>query len=160
MKRADRSVVAQKRWVRDSDKELYWRTKISEWKKSGLSIRAFCHQREIVETSFYAWRRELAIRDRESAEANAVSKETDIPDVVKDSRGRLIPVKFREHQKFSTEHSELETEDPTFVQLKLASTSHAEKKSQLDVVCPNGLVIRIDQDVDLNFVSRVISVLE
>lgn len=146
--------------MRDSDKEFYWRTKISEWKKSGLSIRAFCHQHDIVETSFYAWRREIAIRDRESADANTVSRHIDEPRVVKDSRGRLIPVKFREHQKLSTEQIEVKTENPAFVQLKVAEEAQTEVKSTLDIVCPNGLVIRIDQGADLDFVSRVVSSLE
>lgn len=161
MKKANRSVVAQKRWIRDSDKELYWRTKISEWKKSGLSIRAFCQKHEIVETSFYAWRREIAIRDREASRMNVSSIDADVPETVKDSRGRLIPVRFREHQQLPA-GAQTNANEPAFVQLKLAPNAAANEKrsSSVDVVCPNGFVLRIDQDVNLDFVSRVINALE
>jgi hypothetical protein len=39
---------------------------LREWRRSGLSVRDFCDWQELSEPSFYAWRRELAQRDRES----------------------------------------------------------------------------------------------
>jgi hypothetical protein len=44
-------------------KEQYWRRLLHQWRNSGLSIRAFCHDRSVSEPSFYAWRRTLAERD-------------------------------------------------------------------------------------------------
>ena len=44
--------------------EQFWRSAIGQWKQSGLSVRAFCAQRQLSQASFYAWRRELAKRDR------------------------------------------------------------------------------------------------
>ena len=46
-------------------KESYWRDLVHRQAHSQLSIRQFCSQQEIPEASFYAWRRELKLRDRE-----------------------------------------------------------------------------------------------
>ena len=50
---------------RDREKERGWRRAFKDWRRSGLSVREFCDWRSLSEASFYAWRRELAIRDRE-----------------------------------------------------------------------------------------------
>jgi transposase-like protein len=50
---------------RDGAKEAYWREQVERQVRSGLSVRAFCRERDLAENSFYAWRRELAVRDGE-----------------------------------------------------------------------------------------------
>jgi hypothetical protein len=62
-----------RRRVRSDEEVAYWRTAVDEWnalldearRAGGLlpSIRGFCRDRRLRETSFYWWRRELAIRD-------------------------------------------------------------------------------------------------
>ncbi len=64
------------------------------WQKSGLSVRVYCEEQGVVETSFYAWRRELAVRARESS-ATMIG---DSVGTVKDARGRTIPMRFRERE--------------------------------------------------------------
>jgi hypothetical protein len=56
---------------RDARKERRWRTLIDEHRRSGQSVRAFCRQQKIYESSFYHWRRELSLRDREAASDDA-----------------------------------------------------------------------------------------
>jgi len=48
---------------RDLAREQHWRDVVSEWRASGLSVRAFCSQRQLRESQFYGWRRELRRRD-------------------------------------------------------------------------------------------------
>lgn len=48
---------------RSSSKEQYWRTRVRQWRTSGLSVRAFCAERGLSEPSFYAWRRTLVERE-------------------------------------------------------------------------------------------------
>ncbi|CAG0992817.1 hypothetical protein PLCT2_02566 [Planctomycetaceae bacterium] len=58
---------------RNEEDVAYWRAAVGEWnapledarRAGGLlpSIRGFCRDRKLRETSFYWWRRELAIRD-------------------------------------------------------------------------------------------------
>lgn len=55
------------RGERDGAKERHWRRMIQRWERSGRTVRDFCTGEGVAEPSFYAWRRELAKRDRESA---------------------------------------------------------------------------------------------
>ena len=48
---------------RDPALERGWRERVARWSTSGLSVRAFCRQHGLVETSFYYWKRELQARD-------------------------------------------------------------------------------------------------
>jgi transposase-like protein len=52
------------RHSRDPKLERRWRDRIARWERSDLTVRDFCADHQISEPSFYAWRRELADRDR------------------------------------------------------------------------------------------------
>jgi transposase-like protein len=54
---------------RDAAREARWRELVAEQRGSGLSVRAFCRREQLAEASLYAWRRELARRDGEPAQA-------------------------------------------------------------------------------------------
>jgi hypothetical protein len=56
--------MSTKNW-RDPAKERFWRTTVRQWRRSGLSVRAFCQQQCLSEPNFYAWRRILAERQAE-----------------------------------------------------------------------------------------------
>jgi hypothetical protein len=62
--------MARPEW-RDPAKERFWRRMLGMWRRSGLTGRGFCAEHELSEPSFYAWRRELAVRDRERGLAHA-----------------------------------------------------------------------------------------
>jgi transposase len=49
---------------RDRAKERLWRQHLAAWRRSGLSVRAFCAAQGLSEPSFYSWRRMLTQRDR------------------------------------------------------------------------------------------------
>jgi len=48
---------------RDSDCEAFWRRSMAEFRKSGLTIRAFCQRWKLHESAFYFWRRTIQERD-------------------------------------------------------------------------------------------------
>ena len=48
---------------RDPALELAWRERVARWSTSGQSVRAFCQQHGLIETSFYYWKRELRARE-------------------------------------------------------------------------------------------------
>jgi len=52
---------------RDPAKERSWRHLLGLWRQGGLTVREFCAEHDLQEASFYAWRRELARRDRQRA---------------------------------------------------------------------------------------------
>jgi transposase len=45
-------------------REPYWRHVIARWKRSDLSVRAFCGAEGLNPMTFYWWRRELGRRDQ------------------------------------------------------------------------------------------------
>ena len=45
-------------------REPYWRQVIARWKRSGLSVRAFCGAEGLNPMTFYRWRKELGRRDQ------------------------------------------------------------------------------------------------
>jgi transposase-like protein len=47
---------------RDPRKEQQWRQWIDQWRRSGLSVQAFCRRHGLAPPSFYAWRRTLQQR--------------------------------------------------------------------------------------------------
>ena len=47
---------------RNPQREQFWREAMASWRKSGMSVRAFCARRALSEPSFYFWRRELRER--------------------------------------------------------------------------------------------------
>jgi transposase-like protein len=49
---------------RDPKLERRWRDLIARWKRSGISVSDFCIDQGVSESSFYAWKRELAARDQ------------------------------------------------------------------------------------------------
>ncbi len=60
---------------RNAEREQHWRGVFGEQESSGLSITAFCREREVSASSFFNWRRKLAERDRGVAHENAVERE-------------------------------------------------------------------------------------
>ena len=58
--------MARPEW-RDRGKERFWKQVIRRWRRSGLSVRAFCAGESLSEPSFYGWRRELARRDEQAS---------------------------------------------------------------------------------------------
>ena len=45
--------------TREPGREPHWRRVLARWRRSGLSVRAFCRAEGISEPSFYVWRRKL-----------------------------------------------------------------------------------------------------
>ena len=74
------------RGQRDPALERRWRERVAQWQASGLSVRAFCVQHGLIETSFYSWKRELRARDAAASTAAARSSSG------KKSRPAFIPL--------------------------------------------------------------------
>ena len=68
---------------RDGGKEQRWRDAIAKQQRGDESVRAFCRARQLHETSFYYWRREIGLRDRE-VQSKRTARPTLAPVVVID----------------------------------------------------------------------------
>lgn len=77
---------------RDLERERSWRALVDRQRLSGLSVRGFCRREVVSEASFYAWRRELLRRDRESSSGQRPDRESRVrPAVSRTSLGRKTP---------------------------------------------------------------------
>ena len=56
---------------RSGAKERSWRRLLQQWHRSGTTIRAFCAEHDVSETSFFLWRRTIAERDRQRGRSGA-----------------------------------------------------------------------------------------
>ena len=56
--------MSGRKWQRDLMKESLWRERVREQLASGLTVRGYCLREQLSEPSFYAWRKNLAKRDR------------------------------------------------------------------------------------------------
>jgi hypothetical protein len=123
-----------------------------------------------VETSFYAWRRELGIRDREQlnrAKGNA-KKAT-----VKDSRGHTIPLQCREAVPIVSDSQDIpENKRTPFVRLNIVDDKRDEESAKepaqavatkpigLTITTPSGYLISLNQIADIDLISAVVQKLE
>jgi transposase len=44
---------------RKAAKEHFWREHLAAWRRSGLSVRVYCHRHALAQPTFYLWRRNL-----------------------------------------------------------------------------------------------------
>ena len=61
---------------RNPERVRAWRERIDAWKRSGLSVNAFCRQRGLTRSNFDRWRRILA---SEPTKAKPSSSSTFVP---------------------------------------------------------------------------------
>jgi transposase len=54
------------RLQRDLKREQIWRRHLDKQRSSGLTVRAYCREHALRETSFFFWKKEIAKRDAES----------------------------------------------------------------------------------------------
>jgi len=120
------------RGQRDQGKERFWRRMQRQWQRSGLSVRAFCAEHGLVESLFYAWRRILAQRDRESARVSAARCRTSSDEVVAND----IPV---------------------FVPLRVIDAS---AQTAVEVVLERGRVVRVLRGFDAATLRQLLAILE
>lgn len=128
-------LACMSKYERDADKEAFWRLAFSEQRDSGLSVRAFCVREGLTQSSFYAWRRQLARRDAEGGSERAGS-----PKFVE-----VTPPEFPEAPP-----------EPPGVPPVVTSDDVA---SPLELVLPRGVVVRVPDRFDAKALRRVVEAL-
>jgi hypothetical protein len=84
---------------RDPAKEQFWRQTLAAWQDSGLSVTAFCRQRQLQLQSFFRWRKLLAQRDQP-----AVSAPTTAPSAAVAAAPAFVPVRLRHRLAEAGQH--------------------------------------------------------
>jgi hypothetical protein len=116
---------------RDPVKEKYWRRLLRQWQRSGLTARQFCDQQAISQPSLYAWRREIARRDRQPT--------TMLPTAHRADRAALTPAA-----------------SPTFVKLALEATA----PPAIEIVTADGRLLRVRPGFDADLLRQLLRLLE
>ena len=122
------------RGKRDGGKEQFWRRTLRQWRRSGMSVRAFCAEHGLAEPSFYEWRRIIAQRDREAPPVRAQPEQDNSQPAVPDG-----------------------DDAPVFVPLRVIDTS---TQATLEVVLERGRVVRVLRGFDAATLRQLLAVLE
>jgi len=123
-----RSDASKQRWIRDDKKEAFWRRHIETWKRSGLSKRAYCKSKNLSESSFNAWCREIELRDREKAtttNATALLEETE-----QQVANPFVPLR-------------LISSEPKCEQVESLPAMPEDAKQNVSILVPGGAVINV-----------------
>ena len=127
---------------RDLAKEQRWRELVAKHRDSDLSVREFCADAGVAENSFYAWRRELALRDAESADGADASEPK-----------KLKHVSTQPKRKSSTSSSGA----TAFVPVALSNLPHT---AAVEMALPSGVTLRVAAGCDEATLRTVLSALE
>ena len=134
-----RSDAAKQRWVRDDRKEAFWRAHVVAWKKSGLSKRSYCLKNDLSQSSFNAWSREIAIRDREKVSSASAQALLSPPK----GKNPFVPLRLLPEESAA--------ENPP------APAKPAGAVNGLEILVPGGAVIKIADRMSLDLVVDLFS---
>ncbi len=135
----------------------YWRSVFQQHVDSGLSIRRFCQENGISQSTFFAWRKKLK---KESSLAN-----DDRPRTSEGSPGGKSPVKQPAGVKtasLASRRDDQPTASPSmsFVAVKLPVESKLVESDPIEVVHPQGYVVRIASRANLDCLPRIFQILD
>ncbi|AMV29235.1 hypothetical protein VT84_33530 [Gemmata sp. SH-PL17] len=133
--------------LRDPKLEQFWRATVAKWATSGRNIRDFCRENKLPEPSFYAWRREIAARDRTPV-AKSIRPVTAAP-----ARRNPKPARPTRPARRGTSAS-APTPRPSFVALRVVPGT------PLELVLRSGHVLRVPPGYDANHLRAVVAALE
>lgn len=128
---------------RDAAKERYWRRTVGEQRRSGQSIRGFCRGRGLAESAFYFWRGELARRDRPLPPR----RRSRLPHAANRRGSTTGP------RRISGGHAAAAT------LLPLTIFSKTGPSAPLEVMLPDGVVLRIQADAPRELLTWVLGIL-
>lgn len=146
---------------RDAVKERFWRGVMRKWSASGLGARRFCRQAGIAEHQLHSWRRTLAARDQEAgsssrnSQPHGQSSPTARP---ADQLGRQrlnSAARHRTATGASSAARDNSARESAFLRVLLPAVA-----APLEIVHPQGCVIRVPHDGDPTALARVLAVLD
>ena len=115
------------------EKEARWRKILGQQQASGQGVRPFCQEHQLSEPSFYAWRREIARRDRKAAVSTGRKRTRD-----QENKGKP------------------QASGAFFLPLRLASGA----VGSIELVHPRGHVLRIPAGFDVECLQAVLGLLD
>jgi hypothetical protein len=130
------------------EKESYWRRQVEDWERSGSQVRAFCRDRQLMEASFYFWRKRLRC---ESGDKLSPARDSIAPDFTahgvhtQSARPKWVPLTITEVPREKIEVPLAITEVP---------------REKIEVSYPSGLVLRFPIGLPREAISELLGVLK
>lgn len=134
---------------RDGAKESQWRDVLGKFAASGLSVRAFCAQERVSEPSFYAWRRELTLRDREQLASGTRNPSRTSP---RRASTKSTRVTIAARRRFPSAPM-------PFVPVVLTAEPTASSVMAIEVTLPSGVLLRVPSGCDPATLHAVLAAL-
>ena len=66
--------MSQRAYLRNGEKERFWRDVLTRRSKTKLTVREFCRREGLRESAFYFWKRTIAERDQEAKRARPTKR--------------------------------------------------------------------------------------
>lgn len=141
MSRQSNRSAGATRQGRDPALERLWRERVREQVQSKLSVRDYCDWRDLRESAFYHWRREIARRDVAAGSSSPARQDTPPPP-------RFLPVVLTA---------------PAVKQSRTSPRAEGPRESSaapIEVEHPGGIVVRVPVGGDAETLATILDVLE
>ena len=138
---------------RSAEKEACWRRHLEDHAAGGLSIRAYCREHGLSEPSFYVWRREIARRDGGQSSAGTMA---DSATLGRSAVSNRPTTESRRRQSANRDPSDSETAGLVAVDV----VGRMSASGMIEVILPNGVTVRLADDVPMAILHRVLTVTE
>lgn len=153
---------------RDPKKEALWRRLVRRQARSGMTVRAWCLDRQVKEATFHWWRRELARRDSEQAPSarrgrqqarrnRDLENETGVRDLRKTTAKsqRTLCVASSDGVRSRDSGS-----GSAFIPIRLAEDRRDAGEGRIEIVLTDGRCVRVTGSVDRQALADVLTALE
>jgi hypothetical protein len=135
---------------RSVEKERQWREIVARYERSGVKVRAFCHQEQIKESQFFAWKRELKRRD---------AARTANQDDRRRSSGSHPVGSTADRHAMSTRAAAITGPAAAFAPLHVVTTPPA-TPSSIEIIVADGWRVAVVPGFDPEALSQVLAVVE
>jgi len=138
---------------RDLKRQAEWRRIVVRQKRSGLSIRAFCRQNHLAESTFYFWRRELQCRQAAHVSDVALAKPRG------QRSGHRTEQRHRQYRHAAQRHDETTPgpAGPTFVPVHVTEDLSA---GRIEIELSGGYRVQVAGAVERTVLADVLAILE
>lgn len=139
-----------KPWQRES----FWRSHISDWKRGGLSKSAYCIKHQLTLSTFQYWYRSIQEKDYKEAQLN--------PKPTLFKRLELVNT-AQSPDDIDTVNDDMQMEsviEPSVGEVVSAPIIQKQEKTCVEITFPNGIVLRTDDGCAAGFLTGLFQALK
>jgi len=138
---------------RRGERERVWREVIRDQAASGLSISAFCRDREVSPASFFNWRRKLADRELEREDSKHHSPTTDHAVVA----SKFVALDFPMSKVAVPKVTVAGAGSPAASRMESSVDRRTASRTDCEVVLPNGCRVIVPVQCDASWLRELLA---